>query len=184
MEYLHTMIRVTDLKATIAFFELMGFVETRRVENEKGRYHAGLPRRLRRRRAGAQRAGAADRTHLELGPGGLYRRAQLRSSRLSRRRHLCDLQKAHGRRRDHQPPAARRQHGLHPHAGQYLDRASPERSRACARRTLGVDAEHWGVVRAQRPRRSTDAISRGWSDSGVVVRPPVASTQEVASVHR
>ncbi len=38
MEYLHTMIRVTDLKATIAFFELMDFVETRRVENEKGRY--------------------------------------------------------------------------------------------------------------------------------------------------
>ena len=38
MEYLHTMIRVTDLKATVAFFELMGFVETRRVENEKGRY--------------------------------------------------------------------------------------------------------------------------------------------------
>jgi lactoylglutathione lyase len=38
MEYLHTMIRVTDLKATIAFFELMGFVETRRVENDKGRF--------------------------------------------------------------------------------------------------------------------------------------------------
>jgi lactoylglutathione lyase len=38
MEYLHTMIRVTDLKATIAFFEIMGFVETRRIENEKGRF--------------------------------------------------------------------------------------------------------------------------------------------------
>jgi lactoylglutathione lyase len=38
MEYLHTMIRVTDLKATIAFFELLDLVETRRVENEKGRY--------------------------------------------------------------------------------------------------------------------------------------------------
>ncbi len=38
MEYLHTMIRVTDLKATIAFFELLGLVETRRVDNEKGRY--------------------------------------------------------------------------------------------------------------------------------------------------
>ena len=38
MEYLHTMIRVTDLKATIAFFDLLGFVETRRIENEKGRY--------------------------------------------------------------------------------------------------------------------------------------------------
>jgi lactoylglutathione lyase len=38
MEYLHTMIRVTDLKATIAFFELMGFAETRRIENENARY--------------------------------------------------------------------------------------------------------------------------------------------------
>jgi lactoylglutathione lyase len=38
MEYLHTMIRVTDLKVTVAFFELMGFVETRRFDNEKGRY--------------------------------------------------------------------------------------------------------------------------------------------------
>ena len=38
MEYLHTMIRVTDIKATVAFFELMGFVETRRVDNDKGRY--------------------------------------------------------------------------------------------------------------------------------------------------
>ena len=38
MEYLHTMIRVTDLKATIAFFELMAFAETRRIENDKGRY--------------------------------------------------------------------------------------------------------------------------------------------------
>ena len=38
MEYLHTMIRVTDLEATIAFFNLMGFAEMRRMDNEKGRY--------------------------------------------------------------------------------------------------------------------------------------------------
>ena len=38
MEYLHTMIRVTDIKATIAFFELLGLVEVRRVDNDKGRY--------------------------------------------------------------------------------------------------------------------------------------------------
>lgn len=38
MEYLHTMIRVTDLEATVGFFELMGFVETRRIDNEKGRF--------------------------------------------------------------------------------------------------------------------------------------------------
>ena len=36
--YLHTMIRVTDLDATIAFFDLIGVKETRRFDNEKGRF--------------------------------------------------------------------------------------------------------------------------------------------------
>ena len=38
MNYLHTMIRVTDPDATIAFFELLGLKEVRRMENEKGRF--------------------------------------------------------------------------------------------------------------------------------------------------
>lgn len=38
MHYLHTMIRVTDPDATIAFFELLGLKEVRRMENEKGRF--------------------------------------------------------------------------------------------------------------------------------------------------
>ena len=39
MEYLHTMIRVTDLDASLAFFVgAMGLVEVRRVRNEKGRF--------------------------------------------------------------------------------------------------------------------------------------------------
>ena len=38
MQYLHTMIRVTDPDATIAFFELLGLREVRRIENEKGRF--------------------------------------------------------------------------------------------------------------------------------------------------
>ncbi len=36
--YLHTMIRVTDLDATIAFFALIGVKETRRFDSEKGRF--------------------------------------------------------------------------------------------------------------------------------------------------
>ena len=36
--YLHTMIRVTDPEATIRFFDLIGLTETRRIENEKGRF--------------------------------------------------------------------------------------------------------------------------------------------------
>src|SRR6202044_297178 len=38
MEFLHTMIRVTDLDASLDFFvNTFGLVETRRVKNEKGR---------------------------------------------------------------------------------------------------------------------------------------------------
>jgi lactoylglutathione lyase len=39
MEYLHTMIRVTNLEASLEFFVgKFGLVETRRVNNEKGRF--------------------------------------------------------------------------------------------------------------------------------------------------
>ncbi len=39
MEFLHTMIRVTDLDASLDFFvRKFGLVETRRMNNEKGRY--------------------------------------------------------------------------------------------------------------------------------------------------
>ncbi len=38
MKYLHTMIRVSDPDATIAFFKLLGLEEVRRMESEKGRF--------------------------------------------------------------------------------------------------------------------------------------------------
>ncbi|EKE45770.1 hypothetical protein OCGS_0130 [Oceaniovalibus guishaninsula JLT2003] len=38
IQYLHTMVRVKDLERTKAFFELLGLTETRRMENEKGRF--------------------------------------------------------------------------------------------------------------------------------------------------
>lgn len=38
MKYLHTMIRVSDLDKTIAFFNMLGMTETRRRTDEKGRY--------------------------------------------------------------------------------------------------------------------------------------------------
>lgn len=38
MKYLHTMIRVSDPDATIAFLELVGLKEVRRLESEKGRF--------------------------------------------------------------------------------------------------------------------------------------------------
>ncbi|MDB5688180.1 MAG: lactoylglutathione lyase [Sphingomonas bacterium] len=38
MKYLHTMIRVSDPAATIAFFELLGLRQVRRMDNEQGRF--------------------------------------------------------------------------------------------------------------------------------------------------
>ncbi len=38
LTYLHTMVRVKDLDKSIAFFELLGLRETRRHENEGGRF--------------------------------------------------------------------------------------------------------------------------------------------------
>ena len=37
-KYLHTMIRVTDPEATVAFFNLIGLEEVRRFESEQGRF--------------------------------------------------------------------------------------------------------------------------------------------------
>jgi lactoylglutathione lyase len=39
MQYLHTMVRVSDLGASLGFYcDTLGLVEVRRIENEKGRF--------------------------------------------------------------------------------------------------------------------------------------------------
>ncbi len=38
IKYLHSMIRVSDPDATIAFFKLIGLEETRRFDNAKGKF--------------------------------------------------------------------------------------------------------------------------------------------------
>ncbi|NBD28714.1 MAG: lactoylglutathione lyase [Alphaproteobacteria bacterium] len=38
LKYLHTMVRVKDLEQSMAFYELLGLKETRRFENEGGRF--------------------------------------------------------------------------------------------------------------------------------------------------
>ena len=38
IRYLHTMVRVKDLDRSTAFFKLLGLEETRRIDNEKGRF--------------------------------------------------------------------------------------------------------------------------------------------------
>src|ERR1043166_2209173 len=38
MKFLHSMIRVSDPAATVAFFQLLGLEERRRMDNEQGRF--------------------------------------------------------------------------------------------------------------------------------------------------
>lgn len=38
MKYLHTMVRVKDLEASMAFFQLLGLEETKRIDNDGGRF--------------------------------------------------------------------------------------------------------------------------------------------------
>ncbi|WBU55488.1 VOC family protein [Paracoccus sediminicola] len=38
LRYLHTMVRVKDLDKTMEFFRLLGLEETRRIENDQGRF--------------------------------------------------------------------------------------------------------------------------------------------------
>ena len=38
MQYLHTMVRVTDLDESVAFYERLGLQEVNRIDNEAGRF--------------------------------------------------------------------------------------------------------------------------------------------------
>ena len=38
LRYLHTMVRVKDLEKSMAFYRLLGLEETKRIENENGRF--------------------------------------------------------------------------------------------------------------------------------------------------
>lgn len=38
MKFLHTMVRVSDLDASVKFYELLGLKEMRRIDNEQGRF--------------------------------------------------------------------------------------------------------------------------------------------------
>ena len=38
MKYLHTMVRVTDIDASLRFYDLLGLREVRRIDDERGRF--------------------------------------------------------------------------------------------------------------------------------------------------
>ena len=141
MRYLHTMVRVRDLDASLRFYLRRPRPARNAPQGKRaGRYTLVFL-------AAPDSPEARDRAHLQLGSdsedygGG----AQFRPPRLSRRQHLRDLRAPAEDGRDDQPPAARRTHGVRALARSHLDRAAAGRPSAAAG-AVGVDAEHRRVV--------------------------------------
>ena len=131
MRYLHTMVRVSDLDASLDFYaDKLGLKEVRRHESQQGRYTLVFLAAD----ENPERTGRAD---LQLGSRGLHRRAQFRPSRLFGAGHLRDLPAADGQGRHDQPPPARRPDGLHQVARRHLDRASAAGRGAAGRASRG-----------------------------------------------
>ena len=142
MKYLHTMIRVTDPEATIRFFNLIGLTETRRIENEKGRFT------LISLAADEDREAALARSapEVELGSGALFRRAELWPSGLRGGRHLCHLRAFAGAGHCHQPTTTRWTHGFRAYARPDFHRAIAERRTPAAAGTVAVDGKYRYLV--------------------------------------
>ncbi len=132
MKYLHTMIRVRDLDATLKFFcEGLGLKETRRQDNAAGKYTLVFL--------------AADETpdaEIELTHNwgstedyGSARNFGHLAFRVDDIYATCAHLQSIGRH--HQSPAARRSHGLRAFAGSGLGRAAAEKRFRWRRRSRG-----------------------------------------------
>ena len=161
MRYLHTMVRVANLDEALDFYVTkFGLVETRRTDNEKGATLSCSLQRPGDADAAAQTKAPLLELTYQLGPRELYRRPQFRPSRLRGRRHLRHLPEADGCGRHHQPPAARRQHGLHQVPRQHLDRVAAARRGEARAGAVGIDAEYRHLVGVQAPLRGPECGGR------------------------
>ena len=145
MKYLHTMVRVTDLDASLDFYcEKLGLKEIHRIDVESGRFtlvFLAAP--------GDESAQVELTYNWDPEPYGSGRNFGHLAYGVDE--HLRDLSTPDGCRSHHQPPAPRWSHGVHPLAGQHFDRAAPDEW--CTSRTgaLAIDAERGRVVASPRP---------------------------------
>ena len=139
MKYLHTMIRVSDPEATLAFFRLLGLEEVRRSENEAGRYTLIFLA------APGDEAAQIELTHnwdeAGYGEGRNFGHVAYAVDDIYE---TCARLQAGGVTINR--PPARRPHGLRANPRQYLDRAAPEGRPPARGRALGLDAEHGPLV--------------------------------------
>ncbi len=147
MEYLHTMIRVSDLDESLDFFcGKLGLVEVARTEVEAGRFTLvflaapGDEERAREHKAPTveltynwdpeEYSGGRNFGHLAYRVDDIYATCErLRSAGVTINR-----------------PPARRAHGLHPIARRDFDRVAPEGRIAAPARAVGVDGKHRDLV--------------------------------------
>ena len=145
MKYLHTMVRVTDLEQSLRFYcDALGLREVRRYDNEQGRFTLVFLA------APGDEAAQVELTYNwdpeEYGIGRAFGHLAYAGGR-----HLRRLPAADGPRRDDQPPAARRPHGVRAFAGQHLGRAAAEGRRAAAAGAVAEHAEHRQLVSPRGP---------------------------------
>ena len=145
MKYLHTMVRVSDLDASLAFYKLLGLEELKRQDSEKGRFtlvflaapgDESAQVELTHNWDPEEYSGGRNFGHLAYAVDDIY----------------DDLRAAAGGRGDDQPAAARRAYGVRPLARRHLGRAAPGRRAQGAGGAMGVDAEHRGLVRWRSSR--------------------------------
>ena len=159
MRYLHTMVRVTDLETSLAFYrDALGMVVTRRIDNESGRYtlvYLAAPAD----EAGAKRDG---RPELELTHN--WPDAQGNAEAYSGGRNFGHMafevddihatcQRLDGSGHHDQSPATRRDDGLRALTRPNLDRAAPAGPRAAAAGAVAVDGQPGQLVGAGATRR-------------------------------
>ena len=142
VKYLHTMVRVKDLDASLAFWKLLGLEETRRIENEGGRFtliFLAPP---------GQSECPVELTYNWDGDEGLPSDGRHFGHLAYAVENIYDMCAASaGQRRDDQPAAARRAHGLRALARQHLDRAPADGRRAGAGGAVEEHGEHRTLVR-------------------------------------
>jgi catechol 2,3-dioxygenase-like lactoylglutathione lyase family enzyme len=124
MKYLHTMVRVTDLEASLDFYcNKLGLTEVERYDYPESRFTLVM-----------LAAPGDEEAQVELTYN--YDPEALRT-----------LPTPHGQGRDHQPAAARRAHGLRALARQRLHRTAAEGRCPAAPGALGLDGKHRRVVK-------------------------------------
>ena len=140
MKYLHTMVRVSDLDKSLDFYcNKLGMKEVRRLESQQGRFtlvYLAAP--------GDEDAQVELTYNWDPEVYGEGRNFGHLAYEVDDIYATCETLMKHGVH--HQSPAARRLHGLHPLARQYLDRVPAEGAAQAQAGALGLDAEQRQVV--------------------------------------